>query len=350
MRAALLTGAVIAALWAVPAAAQAPDASRVTGTWEHSLSSLKIPANSGSFVRGEVTRYDEDGFNVSVGLTDPETNTIATIYVFRTGLESVPVWLDRASTVMLSNPVIGSVLDETLLTGNFDAPNSAGLNSGHRVVTSLSTGDFISTGVAMFSHDGWLLKIRMSSQSLDRAELDTALLGMIADLDMDAAASPAPAFVPIEDCADALSIRKKAKISRPDMMATILLGAALSAAEEKSDRDDSSEPAVWCRDTATVRQYGVYRPNGDNDTYTIGLGDAGISVSLMKYNFGELITPSRGYLMSVSDGVTKQIFPPFNRIPKPDQALDVLNKYRPVTSINIKPGGDGGTQINVTTD
>lgn len=350
MRAALLTGAFIASLWAVPATAQAPDASEITGTWAHSLSSLKIPANSGSFVRREITRYDEDGYNVSVGLVDPDTKTIATIYVFRTGLESVPVWIDRASTVMLSNPALGALSDKAIITGNFDAPNNAGLNSGHRVVASLSKGDFISTGVAMFNHDGWLLKIRMSSQSLDQAELDTALIGMIADLDMADAASTAPAFVPVEDCADALSIRKKAKISRPDMMASILLGTTLSAAEEQRAKDEPGQPPIWCRDAATVRQYGIYRPGGNDDTYTIALGDAGISASLMKYNFGELISPSRGYLMSVSDGVTKRIFPPFNRIPKPDQALDALNKYGPVTSIDIRPGGDGGTQINVTTD
>lgn len=351
MRAALRTVALIASFWAIPAAAQAPDVSEVIGTWEHSLSSLKIPANSGAFVRGEVNRYDEDGYNVSVGLVDPETDTIATVYVFRTGLESVPVWIDRASTVMLSNPALGSLSDSGLITGNFDAPNKAGVNSGHRVVASLGSGDYISTGVAMFNHDGWLLKVRMSSKTLDHAQLDTALLNLIADLDMADAASSASVFVPIEDCADALSIRKNAKISRPDMMATILLGTVLSAAEEESEKEEKAgDGAVWCRDAASVRQYGIYRPNGDDDTYIIALGDAGISASMMKYNFDELITPSRGYLMSVSDGVTKEIFPPFNRIPKPAQALDVLNKYGPVTSIDIRPGGDGGMQINVTTD
>jgi len=315
------------------------------GTWQHDLSTLKVAGEIGSFSRGAVNRYDQDGYNVSVQLEDTETQTIATIYVFRSGRPNVGVWADRAASVMLSNPALGKADMEQIIRGAFTPPNAAGADSGYRVVAGINGEGFRSTGAAIYNHDGWLLKIRMSSRTLSPQGLDETLMSIIAKIDMDAAKQPAPAFVQIEDCTQQLKTRKNAKINRYDMVGTILVGAAVGAAREAVRGSAAEAKETWCRDPSSKWEYGVYRADESEKSYLIAFGDAGVSAEASNVNFSGLVKPSRGYMLSVSDGVTEEVYPILNRLPKPAQIAELLGKLSPISTFDVRPGAAGEQTI-----
>ena len=131
-----------------------------------------------------------------------------------------------------------------------------------------------------------------------------------------------------------------------DMMGTIMLGGTLGAAHDKKMEAGAaagsglSAAPGYCRDPGSTPQYGIYRVGGASHQYVMALGDTGTSLSVSSYDLGPLITPSRGYLVVQSDGVTEQIYPPFTALPSPEQVLALPGKVSPVFSAGLLPGDD----------
>ena len=345
--AALLVGGTLAS----PLAAQAP-LDRPEPTWSHDLSGLTLPMILAGFERGQSKQYDDQGYNIGVSFRDEASGSWADLFIYKAAPASVAVWGDRAAAGMFANPMLGDVDLATVTIARFTPPNGAGDDSGLMIVAPV-TGDLTASGLAIYVHDGWLVKLRMSSRTLDVATLETRMAELVAAIAMPAANRPAPAFTEIADCATPLKSGKKARIMQLDMMGTIMLGGTLGAVHDKkleeASADSGAAPSLWCRDAASETRYGIYRHEGSNDSYLIGIGDTGTSLSVGRYDLGPLIKPSRGFLVTQSDGVTEQIYPPFDRLPAPEQVLGLPGNIGPVFSAGLLPGNTG-TTINVQTE
>lgn len=330
---------------ALPLAAQEPPpapALRPASTWSHDRSGLTLPATLAGFTREDSKQFDKEGYNVGVRFSDKASGSWADLFIYRAAPASVAVWGDRATSGMFANPMLGEVDIATVRIARFTPPNGAGDKSGLRVVTP-TKGELTSSGLAIYLHDGWLVKLRMSSQTMDAATMEARIGEFVAALALPAAKRPAPAFAEIEDCATPLATGKKAKLSKLDMMGSIMLGGLLGAAREKDAEETGAPVSVWCRDPASQPQYGVYRPGGADDRYLIALGDTGTSLSVGGYDMGPLMKPSKGYLVTQSDGVTDYVFPPFDRIPTPQQALGLPGNVAPVFSAGLLEENKGAT-------
>jgi hypothetical protein len=337
---------LLACTTAVSAQEQVPV--EVDVSWQHPHVDIALPATLAGFTRIDLVRYDEDQYNLAATFTEAASGTTATVYIYRAGVPDVTIWADRAATGMLSSYRLGEVDLEATRFGAFTPPDGSGADSGFRIVAPLSGRANTATGLAILNHDGWLVKLRMTSRRLDIDALEARIGEFVDALPLGPAKTPAPAFAAIEDCPSRLKLKKAAKLMQLDMMGTILLGGALAAAH-KERTDHQGKGIRWCRESLGDG-FAVYRPDGAEKTYAIALGDAGITASVNAFDMAGLMQPSRGYLVRVSDGVTEEILPPFDRLPKPEQVVGIVGRVGAVTSFDVRPGSEGKQTINVRTE
>jgi hypothetical protein len=337
----LVAGAApLAAQGAAPIAAPRP-----ASTWSHDRSGLSLPATLAGFTRGASKQYDGDGYNIGISFRDDASESWADLFVYRAAPASVAIWADRAAAGMFANPMLGEVDLDAVRIARFTPPGSASKDNGIRIVTP-ARGEVTSSGLALYLHDGWLVKLRMSSKTLDAAALEARMGEFVAALVMPAATMRSMGFYEINDCPAPIKPSKKAKLVALDMMGTIMLGGTLGAAHDKKMEAGAaagsglSAAPGYCRDPGSTPQYGIYRVGGASHQYVMALGDTGTSLSVSSYDLGPLITPSRGYLVVQSDGVTEQIYPPFTALPSPEQVLALPGKVSPVFSAGLLPGDD----------
>lgn len=343
-------GFVLAA--AAPLAAQEQPAARPASTWSHDRSGLTVPATLAGFTRGESKQYDEDGYNVSVAFKDKASGSWATLFIYRASPASVPMWGDRAAAALFRSGAQIVIDPAGVSRSSFTPPGGAGERSGMMLIAP-ATGGAVSTGLAIYLHDDWLVKLRMSSETLDPAALEARLGAFLGELALPAAQRAAPPFAEIADCAAPAKPGKKAKLVQLDMMSTILLGGILTAGQEErlekqkaaAEKDAPVEAASetpWCRDAGSQPEYGIYR-TGSDEGYLVAFGDSGTSLTVGRYDMGGLIRPARGFLVTQSDGVTQQVYPPFDRMPLPGQVLGLPGNVSPVFSAGLLPDNKNTT-------
>lgn len=330
-------------LTVVPAHASAQEAQApVSSSWSHDLSGLVLPASLAGLTRGESRQFDDNGNNVTVSFHEEASGTVADLYVYRAAPASVQIWADRAASSMFANSKLGNVDVAAVKVFVFTPPNGAGENSGLQVIAPVK-GELTASGLAIYAHDGWLVKLRMSSSSLDAASLEARMAEFVAGMKLPVAVRPAPQLVDIADCQTPLKSDKNAKLVRLDMMGTILLGGVIGVANDKRTEKSESRAAdlavdpAWCRDAASRSEYGVYRRGNEDDAYLVAVSDSGTSLTIGRYNMAGLMKPSRGFLVTQSDGVTELVYPPFDRMPQPEQVIGLPGNVSPVSSVSLSP-------------
>lgn len=340
----LFAGLVCAAVPLVAQDAEQPALARPAATWSHDRSGLTLPDSLAGFTRGASKQYDEEGYNIGVAFRDDASESWADLFIYRAAPASVAIWADRAAAGMFANPMLGEVDLDAVRIARFTPPGSASKENGIRIVTP-ARGEVTSSGLAIYLHDGWLVKLRMSSKTLDPAALEGKMGEFVAALAMPAATMRSMGFYEIEDCSAPIKPAKKAKLVALDMMGSIMLGGTLGAAHDKkleaseaAPRSGGSAAPGYCRDPGSTPQYGIYRVGGAIDQYVMALGDTGTSLSVGSYDLGPLVKPSRGYLVRQSDGVTEQVYPPFTALPSPEQVLALPGRVSPVFSAGLISG------------
>lgn len=352
----LLFGAL--ALAAAPALAQ-DDAPARSGfvepgqeappAWKHEPSGLALPPAIAGFARGKITRFDEEGRNVAIAFRGTD-DTFATLYVYRAGVPSVAIWSDRAASVMLSNSKLGEVDPDTLIIAPFSPPAGAGADSGVRISAGFRGEGAGATGLSLHVHDGWLVKLRMTSRSLSAAGLDARIAALVGALDLPRASETAPLYAAIEECENRLDAEKPAKLVALDTTANILIGGIIGSLRDERAGAWSDPDARWCRDAASRREYGIYRSSSSRNSYLLAYGDSGTSLFAARYNMVSLIKPSRLFLAVQSDGTREVVYPPFDRLPTPAQMAGLPGNLAPVMSFDLRPGADGAATIHVNAE
>jgi hypothetical protein len=256
------------------AAMLAPAAALAEG-WRHPQSRIEISELPAGLRVASVSDGRGDGSDVIVQLGDDDD--AITLYVYRGAFPNPALWFERTRLAMRVNVAapVDDVAPRSFTLGTGAAPN------GLREEIAIPPGNrFRSTAVAMAQNGEWMIKVRMSSTSLDRAGITARMDALLAAIRLPAGSpAPLPLVVPTA-CPDANEMHGR---QRPQSMENSMLGIAAILQAHNEARGQSglaAEPANWCRETTRfpVEQVAVYRRR-DGKAWTALLGDAGLAVS-----------------------------------------------------------------------
>jgi hypothetical protein len=302
--------------------------------WTHAQSKLVLPASVAGLPRGKIGDATQEELDVVADYSDHSNGMIATVYVYRTGLPDAAIWFDRAVWAIQVTPVYALNGAALPAPSTFSASGS-GKAIGLRQSIALTAPDLRSTAVAVAPIGKWMVKVRLSSKNLDAAALDSKLSEVLAALGWPAEAGTGREIAAVVDCAKPLKT-KKAKIV-PQDMGQMLMAAVSDVAMER----DGRQP-VYCREPGLPASFGVYRADGSENSYVLTLDDAGNAMSVSPaLDLGSLLGGSGGKSWSMVrlDRNGTSVFPSFNRLPPPEQAVSVALGSTPTlsTTVSDKP-------------
>jgi hypothetical protein len=317
-------GSIAALLLAIPqpALAQNPGRELVvaqTSAWQHAETQIILPPRVTGLTRSGLRDLGDGEMDVVVQYEGGADGVFATVYLFRTQSADVPLWFDRALTAIMTRPEHG-------FAGAAPAPvpftrPGAAVASGLRATIDIAWPGLRSTGIAIAPLGPYLVKVRMSSATLDRAALDERLSRFVEGLRWPAPLAGERAAEAILPCPEPLRLRnaRLVRTAAADSLMDAISGVVVA------EREDRPPPPVYCREPGATLQYGVYRPNRSRDSYLIALNDAGIALSVDEAVLAALLGQGGGrrYVMTLLGRDSTSVLPSFNRLPPPEQAVSV---------------------------
>jgi hypothetical protein len=298
-------------------------------SWQHAHTGMILPPRVAGLTRSALRDSGTDELDVAAAYDAPGGVT-ATVYIYKSIIADASLWFDRAdAAIRLRNP-------NAVAAGGpvpFAFPGAAA-NSGLRMAYQVGSPGPRSTAVAITSVGGWLVKVRISASSLERAEVDEKLSAILGGLRWPKEENPARAAAPIQSCAAPL-VTKKAKLVKEDMGQTLV--NLISGAVVAEGGADKPMP-VYCREPGPAGAHAVYRPNGSADSYIVALGDAGIALNVgPALDIMEIGSGRKSYSVVLYGRNGTSALPSFNRLPPPEQAIATLHN-----------GSGGGMSITTT--
>lgn len=348
----LFAGAAAVALLSVaPASAQpAPLKIDANKSWKHKPTSVQMPVSLAGLTRSEIAEYTGNGAELAAQYQDSANTARVTIFLYRNVSGSVPLWFDRARTMIRESGRYGKVESGGITS---ITPNGY-TNAGGLIESFATTGQFRSTALAIFPVKDFYAKIRASSTSLDRDKMAALMAQVLAEFD-GPKDRESPAATPIADCPSALPAREPAKLVKASeedrMMAALLGGIVGQVAAKKEDKKDKGPPLVFCREPAAARlEYGVYRQIGSENRYMLATYDNGRAIFVGPDELGALVAeekkpPRYGVTFYAMDRI--DTFPQFETLPTPEQAYELVNKGQPISSSGT--WGKASGQVSIST-
>lgn len=334
---------------AMPAEAQQPIELEVGASWQHPHSAITVPSELGGLPRGAATEFAPDFLNIGFSYRTDKPYEELSLYIYRHTNGGAPVWFEQArKAIEVRDLYAGAQL--AFGAEQYGWPGAEGWQ-GQRAIYELPFGRVAqSTGVALFSVNGWLVKMRASSATRSPGELAALMDQAFAELTPPEAAQPQSPAIAVTECAEKLKF-KKAKDAKQDG-GSALLGALLSeivADKVKNAQVDGSKPKsarVWCRDGSLDPMQNAYRANASTDSYMIALGDSGMSVSVAPDMSAQLLQDEKkkskpAYSITVITDAKWINYVPQNRLPSLERVLEVIKSNR--TSSTVSTWGDDST-------
>jgi len=309
-----------------------------TAAWQHAATQMILPSASAGLTRGAIEDSTAREFDVAATYRNRDEGLLATLYLYKTMTPDIALWFDRALAAILMRTEYGIDAGAAPAAAAFARPGAQAA-SGLRIALDAGGAEIRSTALAVVPLGRYLLKIRLSSSRLDRAALDERLTRFIEGLRWPAAAAGERAAVPVAPCATPLRLRS-ARVLRDSGMGNVLSDAMGGMLIERAEQDgDGPPPRPYCREPGATLAHGVYRRGGATDSYLIALGDDGIALSIgQALDLSALLGGGGGgrtrfsMTMLGRDGTT--VYPSFNRLPPPAQALSVAMEGGPRISVS----------------
>lgn len=293
--------------------------------WQHARTGIILLSKLGEFQRSELRDNGSSELDVAAAYDAGTNADTATIYLYRPGIASLPMWFDRSQYAMMVNPQI-QVAAPFGPIARVALPGSI-VGSGLRMTYSLR-GDKGATGLLMVPYGEWLLAIRVTSRTKMAADVDAALLDLVAKVRWPEKRPAERVADPIAACLTQIKTRK-AKLIQPDL-AQALIGATLSnLVEQKREKEgDTGKPPVFCRDRNASREFGMYRSDQSSNGYILAIGDSGISASVFP---GISLNNRKEFAVTLSTHDSSDTYPSFNALPEPEQLFSLVTSRGPMS-------------------
>lgn len=271
----MFTRTIIALAAALPATPALAD-------WNHPASGVSVPDAVGDMRVGQERNVTGDGTDVYVQY-GTETEPV-TLYVYRSSHPNPALWFERTRVAMRSN--VGrfdeSAVPRPFTLGPAYAPN------GQRGEFALAGAPWKSTAVAIAQHGEWLLKARVTSQTLDPAGAAKRLDALLAAIRFanTPKSPPLPLTAPAPCSDEARFTGKPTRSDEARAMGSIMGVVALGQA--RGIQGLAAEPQLWCRQPVSgeLAQAASFYRRLDGSAWTLLLGDAGMAASA--YAFPEI--------------------------------------------------------------
>ena len=341
------------------AQAQAGSAEQIklkpNAPFAHRHSKLAVPPSLAGLPRTKGTAIEGDQLDIYFEYEAPGLAEVHTVYIFRNVAGGLPVWFDRARSMIEQRAALGTA---TLHSAQAFVPPGRTNASGLGATYAVAGKGYVSTGVALVPLGEWMVKLRSSSKTLSPAQLDAKMKAVLAELRWPSKLSPAPAAVAVEPCTTALALSGKAQpAAGEDAGAAALVDAilgqmAVSAPESKSA--PAAPAARWCRDSTELQNAAVYRADGATDSYLVALSDSGRALSAGPSAGGALLSAADE--KDVAPSYTVQFVllaqtmnsAAFDRLPPPAQALELAKEGSFASS--YATWGKGKGRLNISSD
>lgn len=333
MRNLVLILSVVSAMCLAPAAAAAPVEVKASPgkEWKHKPTNLKLPAAINGLNRTAVTAYVSSETDIGANYWSADGSDNVTIFLFRNVSGNVPLWFDRARSVI------------QLLPEKYPNPKSSGVRAftprGQSVASGLMevfTTDqkYKATGLMVLPVNGFYAKIRATSARLDAAALELLMLAAANSVEWSSRTKEVAASA-ISDCPAPLPARTAAKIAtvtEQDRMTMALLGGVLAQAASFKEAPAQLD---YCREPGPSQiAYGVYRPANSTERYLMALLDSGRAIAVGNSGFSQILSeldkPSRISVSHVEMERTAT-YGEFETLPLPEQVVEMIEKSSPVS-------------------
>lgn len=295
------------------AALAAPAAAQSGGEWRHEGSGISLPRQIGEM---SLSREQDasGGGNWDVILQYGSTDTPVTVYVYRSAFPNAALWFERTRLAMNEHVGSGSrdAAPRSFTFGGAPAPN------GLREEIALQGGR--STAVAMAQVGDWMVKVRITSGSLDRTAITEAMGRLLGAFRF---ARPTPAPLPLTvpgPCTNDARMRgDPIRNGGPEAMAAALF-VVVGDADARGRSGLAAEPRLWCRaSTELPVRFGTVYRRIDATGWVALLGDSGMAAAAGPVDIpGEV----RAALYA-SRPASTSVVALYDGIPNPDRAIPV---------------------------
>lgn len=307
---------------------------------------MEFPAQWGDLTRDGIYQFEARETNLSAKYWDEDRDTLVNLYLYRPGLADASIWHDRALVALGVNEVFGSENVQGTRTASF-TPNGGTAESGILTIIA-AEGEFRSASVAIFSAGDWLVKLRVSSRSLDPDGLEDMVRSLIARIPKLAGYSAQQSYV-MEACLDAVNYataerpkrNNSASDSERSSEALFNSDEFIEGLKEKPDRGEK-----YCREGDGGLQGSIYRSMGAKDRYIVAIGDSGASLNVAPAKSLESMlrdgsSNTANFLVSLRTGDKVRVFMPFLTLPQPNQAMQTMLREAPFATYERAFGDEG---------
>ena len=318
----MTTAALALAFWtaaapaqvAPPAPAPAPAPQPV---WTHAQSGIALPHVIGDMRRGE-ERDLSGGAGTDLMIQYGSDADPVTVYIYRSAYPNPALWFERTRHAMQAN--VGTATQGV-------APRAFSLARGapdglREEIEIPAGGRWKSTAVAIAQSGEWMVKARVTSQTLGRAEIAARMDRLLAAVRLPAAAGskPHPLVVPgpCGGTADYRGAPLGGDLGK-EVAAAAATGIVVMA-ESRGAAGLAADPAAWCRIASQIPdQYAsVYRPRSGEGWVAL-VGDSGMAVSARMLLQPAERTPAAASYASNARGTS--VVALFDAVPSPDAAI-----------------------------
>lgn len=253
-----------------------------------------------------------------------QSGTLASIYISRNTAGDASLWFDWVSQIMDTMGYYGKT---TNAPSALFTPKAHGVASGLIRTLKPSKSGLASTGVALFTHGDYIIKLRVSSGTLSPDENAAVIQTLVDALTLPALdkedEQPALAYQ-VAACKDALPTTSMPKAKRGDGTQALVLGTAGQSASIMNSVVYQVRPgkSQWCRDPNAPN---VYRPDGKTDRWMLVESD---SYGIIGVAPMTLIGP-KGYVVFIADPSGSTFFGLLAKTVDPKTLVDNADKLPP---------------------
>lgn len=288
----------------------------VAADLRHDASGITVPETIGDMRRG-AERDLSDGKALDLMIQYGSDTEPVTLYLYRGAFPNPALWFERTRHAMKLNVGLATnaVAPRAFTLGGAPAPN------GLREEAALTgAGPWRSTAVAIAAAGEWMIKSRITSQTLDQAGVSAKMDRLLGAIRFDKAPAGAlPLIVPAACDSEGSYSGKATNRDREKRLAAGMISGVVALSMSRGQSGLAADPNGWCRARSghPAEHLSLYRKR-DGETWVALLGDAGRAVIGLPF---EEFAGAKGAALLSSNPTSVQIVGLFDGPPPPDTAV-----------------------------